>query len=222
LALISLVAFGAPSSAQEKSKDLAADQLLDQGWSAFQRAKYGDAMRWFRRAAHQGSARAEDQIGNMYELARGVPEDMRQAMVWYRKAADQGYAPAEVDIGILYANGWGVPMDEKRALGWYRKAAEQGYAQADEFVGIAYANGLGVAPNFAEARSWLDKAVAGGDPEAELYLCPPYHLAWYKALANKDVVQMDHVIADIDPNCADLLHGAKTERAKFGRPPPAQ
>jgi TPR repeat protein len=204
-------------AAPDSTTNLRPADLVDRGLASYRSEKYEDALRWFRQAADQGSAPAEYQIGEMYELARGVPEDMAQAMVWYRKAADQRYPAAEVAVGTLYANGWGVSRDESQALIWYRKAADQGYAVAQESVGIAYTNGLGVAPDFAEARAWLDRAIAGGNTEAELYLCPPYQEAWIRAFASKDSAKMDRVIAKIDPNCGDLLRDAKAERAKLGR-----
>jgi TPR repeat protein len=47
-------------------------------------------MEWYRKAAGQGNADAENNIGDLYENGLGVSQDYVQAMVWYRKAADQG------------------------------------------------------------------------------------------------------------------------------------
>ena len=47
-----------------------------------------------RARANQGDARAQDNLGYMYDKGRGVAQDSKQAAFWYRKAADQGDAPA--------------------------------------------------------------------------------------------------------------------------------
>jgi TPR repeat protein len=46
--------------------------------------------------AEQGDARAQDQLGEIYDYGEdGVEEDDVQAIHWYRKAADQGDAKAQ-------------------------------------------------------------------------------------------------------------------------------
>ena len=49
-------------------------------------------MKWFRKAAEQNHAKAQYNIGFMYEHGQGVPQNYHGAMNWYRKAADQGDA----------------------------------------------------------------------------------------------------------------------------------
>ena len=44
----------------------------------------------YRKAADQGLADAQDNLGDMYADGRGVAKDDAQAVAWYRKAADQG------------------------------------------------------------------------------------------------------------------------------------
>jgi TPR repeat protein len=220
LTIMFSVGFAAPNALAEKSDktdEASATQLFDQGWSAYRGQKYDDAMLLFRRAAAMGSLQAEYQIGEMYSTALGVPEDMAQARVWYSKAAEKGMPEAQVAVGQLYSNGWGVEQDERKALDWYRKAANQGYAPAEAFVGIAYLNGLGVSEDFTQARTWLDKAIDAGDAEAEVYLCGPYRSAWIEAVSSKDAARMDHVIANIDTRCTDLLRQAKETRGQAGR-----
>jgi len=81
---------------------------------------------WFRKAADQGDAAAQLQIGLLYERGHGVPQDYAQALTWYRKASDQGYATAQAEIGYLYENGLGVSKDTKMARSWKEKAAANG------------------------------------------------------------------------------------------------
>ena len=79
----------------------------------------------FRKAADQGHAQAQCNLGSMYKQGQGVPQSYKAALVWYRKAADQGHADAQFNLGLMYDQGRGVPQNFKEALVWYRKAADQ-------------------------------------------------------------------------------------------------
>jgi TPR repeat protein len=54
-----------------------------------------EALKWWRKAAEQGDATAQTNLGFMYDsfmydIGRGVPQDDAEALKWYRKAAEQG------------------------------------------------------------------------------------------------------------------------------------
>ena len=82
------------------------------------------------KAANQGHAGAQYNLGVMYEQGQGVAQNNVEAVRWYRKAADQGHAQAQFNLGCMYAEGQGVAQSDVEAVRWYRKAADQGYAQA--------------------------------------------------------------------------------------------
>ena len=56
-------------------------------------------MVWYRKAAEQGLARAQCNLGICYDDGTGVPQDTAQAAAWYRKAAEQGLARAQCNLG---------------------------------------------------------------------------------------------------------------------------
>ena len=85
-----------------------------------------------RKAAAQGNAIAQKNIGNLYYNGDGVAQDYEETMKWYRKAAAQGNAFAQYIIGALYEQGKGVEQDYEEAMKWYQKAIEQGYDDAKE------------------------------------------------------------------------------------------
>ncbi len=89
-----------------------------------------DAVAWYRKAADQGNAPAQSNLGVMYENGRGVAQSDAEAVKWYRKAADQGNARAQYNLGWRYENGRGVAQSDAEAVAWYRKAAEQGHENA--------------------------------------------------------------------------------------------
>ncbi len=99
---------------------------------------YQNALIWYRKAAEQGHASAQSNLGTMYRNGRGVTQDDQQAVAWYRKAAAQGNAYAQNNLGWMYQNGRGVTQDDQQAVAWYQKAAAQGNAFAQNNLGLMY------------------------------------------------------------------------------------
>jgi len=58
------------------------------------RASYTQAALWYRRAAEQGSARAQFQLGHLYDVGLGIEHDYTQYRYWTRMAAEQGHEDA--------------------------------------------------------------------------------------------------------------------------------
>jgi TPR repeat protein len=46
---------------------------------------------WFSRAADQGEANAQYELGSIYEAGNGVPPNPSEAIRWFRLAANQGH-----------------------------------------------------------------------------------------------------------------------------------
>ena len=84
-------------------------------------------MKWCRKAAIQGHAKAQFNLGKRYANGKGVAEDDKQAVQWYRSAAEQGLAKSQYALGYMYANGVGVLKDDVTAYGWFNIAATNGY-----------------------------------------------------------------------------------------------
>ena len=82
------------------------------------------------RAAEQGDAKAQFNLGGMYFNGRGVPQDNAQAAQWYRKAAEQGEALAQFNLGVMYADGRGVPQNMAIAKKWLSRACNNGFKKA--------------------------------------------------------------------------------------------
>jgi clan AA aspartic protease (TIGR02281 family) len=105
---------------------------LEDGYTAYQSGDYPAALQLFWKAASQGNAEAEYNVGFLYETGRGPAQNYREAIDWYRLAGTQGNAAAQTHLGLMYANGRGVAKDDKEAVRWLRLAAGQGYAEAKE------------------------------------------------------------------------------------------
>jgi TonB family protein len=101
-----------------------ADDMED-GQAAYLRGDYESALRLWRPLAEQGNARAQNNLGVMYENGKGIPEDVAEAIKWYSLAAEQGYAGAQNNLGLIYAIGrGGAPQDQLRAYMWFSLAAQ--------------------------------------------------------------------------------------------------
>lgn len=152
---------GAQSSALSQS--LEENDMASRGLDAFKKRDYAEAMRWYRKAADQGNAKAKHDVGVLYLKGYGVPQDYVEAMRWFRKAADQGEASAQYAIGVMYGTGEGAPLDYAEAIRWYRKAADQGNTDAQYNIGALYYNGLGVPKDEAQALYWIRRGAEHGN-----------------------------------------------------------
>jgi hypothetical protein len=172
-----------------------ADDLDDQGATAFDNGDYQAAMTLWKEAADRGNADAEDNIGQLYEEGDGVNQDYGQAMQWYQRAAQDGSASALGDIGDLYKNGSGVERSFATALQWYRKAAAQDDPHAQIEIGLMYENGQAVKADAGAALQWYRKAADQGSATAQYLVGTMYEngkgvardedeaVAWYRKAA---------------------------------------
>jgi TPR repeat protein len=60
---------------------------------------------WYRKAAEQGDADAQFNLGGLYADGQGVKRSYAQAARWYRRAAEQGHAWAQTNLGLMYRKG---------------------------------------------------------------------------------------------------------------------
>ena len=92
------------------------------------------SLEWFRKAADQGDADAQFNLGRIYGKATGsyakiraAPQDDMEAMRWYRRSAEQDYRRAQFNLAEMYAEGSrDVPHDDVQAYFWISLAASGG------------------------------------------------------------------------------------------------
>ena len=75
---------------------------------------YKKAVEWYKKAAEQGYAKAQYNLGVMYDNGRGVDVNYKKAAEWYEKAAEQGLAEAQYNLGMLHYHGHGVDVNTRR------------------------------------------------------------------------------------------------------------
>ncbi len=139
--------------------------LSELGRALVKARAYDEAFTLLKRAAEDGYAQAEADIGELYEDGLGAKQDYARAMAWYQKAADQNNPDGQNDIGALYEHAHGINQDYAQSMAWRRKAADQGYAAAlnDSWL---YEHGFGVINDYAEAMAWYQKAADQDYPTA--------------------------------------------------------
>jgi len=149
-----------PDSIQEED-----DLLID----------YKKAAYWYTKAANQGYAEAQNNLGDCYYLGRGVKEDFKKAVYWYRQAIKLGNVKAHNCLGDCYYYGDGVKQDYKKAIYWYKKAAKNGNGEAENKIGECYYMGYGVEKDLKKAINWFEKSAEHGDPEGQNNLGECYY-----------------------------------------------
>jgi hypothetical protein len=97
------------------------------------------SIEWYRKAAEQGFALAQFNLGVAYENGNGVTQDYATADAWYRKAADQGLRTAQLNMGYMLLNGLGTPRNFVEAYKWLT-LVERATASPPEMRAMAQRN----------------------------------------------------------------------------------
>jgi len=125
------------------------------------------AVKLFERAARQGHASAQYNLGQMARKGNGVKPDIVQAVRLFRAAADQGHVRAAYNLAFLLAHAPKPLGSPDTAIRYYQRAASAGYAPALVNLGTMYGNGLGVDPDPIEAYALWTLAANAGEARAQ-------------------------------------------------------
>ena len=140
------------------------------GLAAAAQSNFHAAADWYRKAAAQGLAQAESNLGILYSEGKGVTQDLPQAAALFRQAAEQKDPQAQLNLAIAYLKGNGVPKDYGQALNWFRQAADQRLAAAQFEVGLMTAQGLGTRADPVAAVNWYRLAANQNNANAQASL----------------------------------------------------
>ena len=108
----------------------------------YKKHNYGEAVRLYEKVA-ASNAKAQTQLGIMYENGLGVSIDLDKAVEFYTLAAEKGNAKAMYNLAEFHDGYYGLPVDYKKALDLYTKSAEKGYNKALTGLGRLYLYGTG-------------------------------------------------------------------------------
>ena len=131
---------------------------------------YTKAAYWYRKAADQGDADAEFNLGILYFNGYGMPKNYNQAAYWYKKSAAQGDVRAELNLGMLCDYyGPASLRNYVKAAYWYKKAAAHNNILADIDLSVLYSRGQGLPKNYIAAYKWCLLAKLSAGPRNSMY-----------------------------------------------------
>jgi TPR repeat protein len=125
---------------------------------------FAKAAQWYRLAAEQAFAPAQEAMGILYDSGQGVTEDPLEAARWYRLAAEQGRAAAENQLGRLYARGRLPDEETAQQIAFFSAAKGDNSEQLEEYAVVARKN------NDRKAVEWYRRAIAKDFPAAMINL----------------------------------------------------
>jgi TPR repeat protein len=142
LAIAAEFAIVAPVSAQQAAPPLAEIKAAAEKGNAQAQDKLGDAFRldtanaliWYRKAAEQGVAHSQSELGRIlmgYAKSPAAKPEARtqhadEAIQWYLKAANQGDKSAQLGFGRQFEEGKFIKQDYAEAYKWFALASERG------------------------------------------------------------------------------------------------
>ena len=130
------------------------------------------ALFWFEKAAEKENAFAQDALGSMYILGRGVGQSYEKAAKLFQRAADQGNVAAQLQLGLMHKSGAGdIEKSDEKAVKLFQRAASQGNVSAQVQLGLMHQSGAGgVEKSDEKALKLYQQAANQGHVEAQLYL----------------------------------------------------
>jgi S1-C subfamily serine protease len=134
---------------------------FQKGKDAYEKKDYATALREWRPLAEQGKADAQYGLAGLYQLGKGVPENIKTALKWYRLSANQGHPRAQRLLGLIYELGNDpIQQNYDAALKWYSLAANQGDASGQYYLAWMYFEGKGVPIDYVNAHRWWNIAAS--------------------------------------------------------------
>ncbi|NOR63066.1 MAG: sel1 repeat family protein [Rhodobacteraceae bacterium] len=139
--------------------------------------------------ADVGDARAQSNIGVMYDNGDIVAEDDTEAVRWFTLSAEGGFDQGQFNLAQKYGEGAGVAQNWTIAIGWYQAAARQGHPYAQMALMQAYYFGNGATPDPAKAYMWMTIAAETG------FATAVDNLADFEARVGKEAVAQGREMA---------------------------
>ncbi len=128
---------------------------------------YKQAAVWFARAASQGHAPSQNQLGQYLFVGHGVDADPATALQWLKAAASSGDPQYVFDYASALEGAPGSLADKAQAAQVYAQAAERGHLEAMVSLAVMFQNGVGVTQDLQRAKALYELAIAEGHPRAQ-------------------------------------------------------
>jgi TPR repeat protein len=129
------------------------------------------AVYWYQKAVALDDEGAERNLGILYRMGVGVPQDDAKAAALFEMSVTRHNDDiGDFELGQMLESGQGERQDLPRAVRLEQASAAQGQALGETELGYMYLMGIGVAQNDSLAKQYLDQANAQGNSEARMLL----------------------------------------------------
>ncbi|MBL4703156.1 MAG: protein kinase [Flavobacteriales bacterium] len=115
------------------------------------------------RAALQDNARAENNMGLIYEFGMVIDQDSQKSVAWWEDAAAGGLTEAMLNLVDYYEKS----SSHETSFLWLKKAAEEDDLSGQYLLADRYRDGVGVEQDIDEAAYWYTNASDAGSSYAE-------------------------------------------------------
>jgi len=124
---------------------------------------YKKAVKWYRKAMENGSAKGAFNFANMLHFGKGIRKNRKKALDIFRNLYNIHYPGSAFYIGLYHQEGFVVKKDYNLARRFYINGATFGDVDCYNQLGMMYAKGLGVKQDFNFAFEYYYIAAEGGD-----------------------------------------------------------
>jgi TPR repeat protein len=125
------------------------------------------AERWFELGLKLHDPLAAFNLGSLYSVTAGHPQDLSKAADLLGQAVDGGYVPAMHSLGLLLINNPSLKQDDQKSLALLEAAANAGNWKSSIVLGILARDGRGVPPDAKVAYYHFRIAILQGGEKAE-------------------------------------------------------
>ena len=132
-----------------------------------------------RHRALEGDAKAQYELGRMYETGNQIAENLDEAFKWYTASASQDYTDAQYRLGVAYLYGLGVQQSTVQGGVWLKKARDKLHPKATLLLNSISSNRSGIIDKpHSILLSWYLERSVDGDGEAMLGLGNMFEQGW--------------------------------------------
>ncbi|KAG9299475.1 hypothetical protein G9A89_009428 [Geosiphon pyriformis] len=149
---------------ERRHRDCVLGYFFEEGFGTHRDTQ--QAYNFYRKAADNGEAAAQNHLGLCYQDGIGVERDSLKAFDWFKEAASAGNAAALNNLAQCYDYGKGTGPNRLKAFLTYKKAAEGGNVSAQYSLALCYDGGYGTTKDKRKAAKWLTTAANNGSTAA--------------------------------------------------------
>ena len=132
-----------PAKPKEEWEGMSAEEMFQLGMKHYKKEEYSEAAKWCRRAAEQGHAEAQYNLGALYMLGHGVPRNDAEATKWFRRVAPDVWDKDKIFRMFMQSIGYHrAPAKTSEDVDEFIRRQSEGYrrAPAKTRKTLAYAN----------------------------------------------------------------------------------